>query len=67
MRRDGEEGRDLDDRVHGTGFLAQAAIDAFRHVDVVTRRATTAVGTRLGLDGDRLKSNRMQFEHHSLT
>src|SRR5258707_6861186 len=44
--------RTLDDRVDRAGFLAEAAIDAFRHVDVVARRAPAAIGARLGLDGD---------------
>src|SRR3546814_1930987 len=44
----------LDDGVHRAGFLAIAAIDALRHVDVVARGAPAAVGARLGLDGDRL-------------
>src|SRR5260221_306930 len=42
----------LDDRVDRAGFLAEAAIDAFRHVDVVARRAPAAIGARLRLDGD---------------
>src|SRR5262249_6826648 len=46
------EVRPLDDGVDGAGLLAQAAIDALGHVDVVTRGATTAVLPRLGLDGD---------------
>src|SRR6185312_10900952 len=44
--------RPLDDRIDRTGFLAEAAIDAFRHVDVVARRAAAAILARLGLDGD---------------
>src|SRR5579885_286374 len=48
------EVRALDDRVHGAGFLAQPAIDALRHVDVIARRPPAAVGARLGLDGDGL-------------
>src|SRR5512142_854597 len=48
------------DRVHRTRFLAQAAVDALHHVDVVARRATAAVGARLGLDRDRLRrTNRL--------
>src|SRR5258706_6736675 len=43
----------LDDRVHRAGFLAEAAEDALREVDVVARRAARAVGARLGLDVDR--------------
>src|SRR5216683_6222873 len=42
----------LDDRIDRTGFLAEAAIDAFRHVDVVARGAAAAILARLGLDGD---------------
>ena len=49
------EVRPLDDGVDRAGFLAHAAIDAFRHVDVVARRAARAiVAARPGLDGDRL-------------
>src|SRR5690242_9466918 len=43
----------LDDRVHGTGLLAEAAEDAFREVDVVARGAPRAVGALLALDVDR--------------
>src|SRR6267142_1923447 len=43
----------LDDRVHRAGFLAQPAEDALGEVDVVARGAPRAVGTLLGLDGDR--------------
>src|SRR5690606_8993746 len=46
--------RSIDDGVHRAGFLAQTAVDAFDHVDVVARRAAAAVGTRFGLDGDGL-------------
>src|SRR4029077_5882754 len=39
-----------------TGFLAQSAIDALHHVDVVTHGAPGAVvAARAGLDGDRLR------------
>src|SRR6202035_1270496 len=44
--------RPLDDGVDRAGLLAEAAIDAFRHVDVVARRAPAAVFARLRLDGD---------------
>ena len=47
--------RPLDDRIDRAGLLAQAAIDALRHVDVVARRAAAAVVARLGLDRDRLR------------
>src|SRR6185503_6592178 len=43
----------LDDRVHRAGFLAEAAENAFRQVDVVARGAARAVGARFGLDVDR--------------
>src|SRR3954462_13044830 len=43
----------LDDRIDRAGLLAIAAIDAFRHVDVIARRAPAAVLARLGLDRDR--------------
>src|SRR6185312_4978793 len=46
------EVRPLDDGIDRAGLLAEAAIDALRHVDVVAGRAAAAVGARLGLDGD---------------
>src|SRR5581483_12197498 len=53
--------RTLDDRIDRTGLLAQPAIDAFHHVDVVTNRAPRPIiapGTRL--DRDRLRrANRL--------
>src|SRR6516165_7662287 len=53
--------RSLDDRVDRTGLLAQAAIDALDHVDVVARRPPSAVvPPRTGLDRDRLRrANRL--------
>src|SRR5690242_9913954 len=45
--------RPFDDRIDRAGFLAEAAVNAFRHVDVVARRTAAAVVARLGLDGDR--------------
>src|SRR5215204_3034113 len=53
--------RSLDDRVHWAGFLAQPAIDAFDHVDIVAGGAPGAVvAARAGLDGDRLRrANRL--------
>src|SRR6185437_12751315 len=39
----------FDDRIHRTGFLAEAAIDAFGHVDVVAGGAAAAILARLGL------------------
>src|SRR3977135_2595533 len=48
--------RALDDGVDRAGFLAQPAIDAFDHVDVVAGGAACAVvPARAGLDGDRLR------------
>src|ERR1700710_1887177 len=48
--------RSLDDGVDRTGLLAQSAIDAFHHVDVVAHGAAGAVvAARTGLDGDRLR------------
>src|SRR5690349_19533568 len=48
--------RPFDDGVDWAGFLAEAAIDAFHHVDVVTGGATRAVvAARSGLDGDGLR------------
>src|ERR1700730_7910608 len=44
------EVRPLDDRIDRTRFLAIAAIDAFRHINVVTGGAPAAILTRLGLD-----------------
>src|SRR5262249_52467785 len=45
----------LHDGVHRTGLLAQAAIDALHHVDVVAGGAAGAViAARPGLDGDGL-------------
>src|SRR5689334_11500021 len=47
------EVRPLDDGIHRAGLLAQAAIDALRHVDVVARGPAAAVlAPRLGLDRD---------------
>src|SRR5271165_3291753 len=50
------EVRPLDDGVYRACLLAHAAVDAFRHVDVVARRAARAViAARAGLDRDRLR------------
>src|SRR4051812_46167499 len=50
----------FDDGIDRAGLLAEAAIDAFRHVDVVARGAARAVLARFGLDGDRLgRANRL--------
>src|SRR5680860_401667 len=48
--------RPLDNGLDRTGFLAEAAIDALDHVDVVTRGAARAViAPRPRLDGDGLR------------
>ena len=44
----------LHNRVHGARLLAQAAVDALRHVNVVAGRAPTAVLALLRLNRDRL-------------
>src|SRR5687768_7362648 len=44
--------RTFDDRIYGAGLLAQTAIDALRHVDIVAGRPAAAIVTRLGLDRD---------------
>src|SRR5262249_17887187 len=50
------EVRPLDDGVDRAGLLAQAAINALDHVDVVAGGAPGAVvAARAGLDGDRLR------------
>src|SRR5215831_2491396 len=49
------EVRPLDDGIDRAGLLAQAAVDALGHVDVVARGAPAAVIARLGLNGDRLR------------
>src|ERR1700712_373046 len=48
--------RPLDDGIDRTRFLAQSAIDALHHVDVVAHGAAGAVvAARAGLDGDGLR------------
>src|SRR5262249_34633393 len=49
------EVRPFDNGVDRAGLLAEAAIDALGHVDVIARRAPAAVRARLGLDGDGLR------------
>jgi hypothetical protein len=50
------EVRPFDDGVDRAGLLAEAAIDALHHVDVVAHRAAGAVvAARAGLDGDGLR------------
>ena len=45
----------LDDRVHWARLLAEAAVDALRHVDVVASRASRAIRASLRIDCDRLQ------------
>src|SRR5690606_22202740 len=48
--------RTFHDGVHRACFLAETAIDALHHVDVVTHRTAGAVvAARTGLDGDGLR------------
>src|SRR5205807_6954173 len=50
------EVRAFDNGIHRTSLLAETAIDAFDHVDIVARGAARAViAARAGLDGDRLR------------
>jgi hypothetical protein len=42
--------RSFDDRIHGTALLAETTVDAFRHVDIVTRRAAAAVNALFSFD-----------------
>ena len=44
--------RTLDNGIHRTALLTEAAVDAFRHVNVVTSRPSTAVFSLLSLDRD---------------
>ena len=45
----------LDDSIHGARLLAETAVDALGHVDVVPRGAPTAVLALLRFDGDGLR------------
>src|ERR1700722_3688520 len=48
--------RALDNGIDRAGLLAQAAIDALHHVDVIAHGAAgTVVAPRAGLDGDGLR------------
>lgn len=44
----------LNDGVDRAGFLAETAVDALGHVDIVAGRAPGAVGTLLGLNSNGL-------------
>lgn len=44
----------LNNGVDGAGFLAETAVDALGHVDIVTGGSARAVGTLFGLNGDGL-------------
>lgn len=47
--------RALDDSINRARLLAEAAVNALCHVDVVAGGAATPVGALLGLDGDGLR------------
>mmetsp|Transcript_18462 Transcript_18462/g.30090 ORF Transcript_18462/g.30090 Transcript_18462/m.30090 type:complete len:290 (-) Transcript_18462:3203-4072(-) len=47
--------RTFHDGIHRARLLAEAAIDALGHIDVVTGCAAAAVLTRFGIDGDGLR------------
>jgi len=50
----------LHDRVDRAGFLAEPAEYALEQIDIVARGATAAIGTLLGIDGDRQRrANRL--------
>ena len=57
----------LYDSVDGTCLLAEAAVYALGHVDVVTCRPPTSVFTRLSFDRDRLATTQtITVRRHSL-
>lgn len=45
----------LHDGIHGARLLAEAAVNALGHVDIVTGRSATAIGTRFGVNCNGLK------------
>lgn len=46
----------LNNGINRTGFLAEAAVDAFGHVDVIARGPPAAIGSSLSLNSDSLRS-----------
>lgn len=44
----------LDNGVHGAALLAETAVDAFGHVNIITGGAATSILALLSLNGDRL-------------
>ena len=46
--------RTLDNGIDRASLLAEAAVDAFGHIQVVSRSPSSAVCSCLGLDGDSL-------------
>ena len=44
----------LNDSVNWTGLLTEATVYTFSHVYIVSGRSSTAVSSRLSLDGDGL-------------
>lgn len=45
----------FDNGINGARLLTETAVDALCHVDIIARRASRAVWTRLCLNGDRLR------------
>lgn len=59
--------RRLDNGVDGARLLAEAAVDALRHVDVVAGRAARAILTLLGFDGDGLGGADLEDDSQYIT
>jgi len=47
----------LHDGIDGASLLAEAAVNALGHVDIVTGRSATAIGTRFGINSNGLEFN----------
>lgn len=54
----------LNDGVHRTRLLAEAAVDAFGHVDVVASRPSAAVSSSLCFYGDGLNTRHTNTNTH---
>lgn len=52
----------LDNGVDGAGLLAEAAVDALGHVNVIAGGTAGAIGTLLGFDGNGLGGANLQRE-----
>lgn len=46
--------RTLNDGIDRTSFLAKATVNTLGHVDIVSGRSSTAIGSLLGFDGNSL-------------